>query len=618
MMYSTTENGEYSTTIPTGTDAGYYDVWYKIVSNDNDYDDTDPVNLKVEIKYLEINGCEAKEGLTYTGEEQELITLHDGVQIQLSYYYDNNSEVMCEFEEDVIPTAINAGEYNLTCYIDSNNPNIIISEYFLSLTVTISPASFTNENAPTANTGLTYTGSEQALVTPKPVVGGKVWYSTDGGTTWSETVPTATNAGDYEVWYKIVAENSNYTSTDPILLGTITIGKAASSVNPVPTAIENLTFTGSEQELVNAGTATGGTMQYRLGENGVWDTAIPKATNAGDYTVYYRAVGDSNHIDTTAQSVTVTIGHAYTKHDEVPATCITAGNIEYYTDENGKYYTKSGDTYNEITQAQTVISATDEHTYSERSPEWTWIKNGSTYDVSVKFKCAVCDEYDTTEIKPTLNVTESNGARKFTATVEYKGATYTSTRDEAVSYTITINGIEKQYRYGAYVTATAPAAPSGQYFDGWYYVKTEEKVSSSEVYTLYATRNISIEAKYKDYVVEAEPVYVMNVSERTALANGKQKVSFTFDWDLPEGYTFEKAAIIRSYVVDKPDITTANTNVHYTALKNARGTYNLNLTLGTANANKTVYVRGYIVYKDKNGISHEKYTNVLISLPVSN
>ena len=45
---------------------------------------------------------------------------------------------------------------------------------------------------------------------------------------------------------------------------------------------------------------------------------------------------------------------------------------------------------------------------------------------------------------------------------------------------------------------------------------------------------------------------------------------------------------------------------------------NLNLTLGTANANKTVYVRGYIVYKDKNGISHEKYTNVLISLPVSN
>ena len=208
MMYSTTENGEYSTTIPTGTDAGYYDVWYKIVSNDNDYDDTDPVNLKVEIKYLEINGCEAKEGLTYTGEEQELITLHDGVQIQFSYYYYNNSEDMCNFEGDVIPTAINAGEYNLTCCIDSNNPNIIISEYFLSLTFTISPASFTNENAPTANTGLTYTGSEQALVTPKPVVGGKVWYSTDGGTTWSDTVPTATNAGDYDVWYKIVAETA--------------------------------------------------------------------------------------------------------------------------------------------------------------------------------------------------------------------------------------------------------------------------------------------------------------------------------------------------------------------------------------------------------------------------
>ncbi|MEE3451242.1 MAG: leucine-rich repeat domain-containing protein [Acutalibacteraceae bacterium] len=309
---------------------------------------------------------------------------------------------------------------------------------------------------------------------------------------------------------------------------------------------------------------------------------------------------DSSHVDTETVNTT-----AVTKDP----TCVDKGETTYtatFTNTAFETQTKTIETDN----------ATGIHTYSERSPEWSWVKNGNTFDVSVKFKCAVCDEYETTDIKPTLNVTESNGIRNFTATVTHDDVTYTSERDEAVSYNIAINDTTKQYKYGEYVTATAPAATNGQYFDGWYEGKT--KVSSSEVYTIYATRDMSIHAEYKDSVVEAQPVYVMNVSDRTALANGKQKVSFTYDWDLPEGYTLVKAAIVRSYVVDEPKITTANTNVHYTTLKNARGTYKLNLTLGTANANKSVYVRGYIVYKDKTGTQHEDYTTVLTSVPASN
>jgi len=310
---------------------------------------------------------------------------------------------------------------------------------------------------------------------------------------------------------------------------------------------------------------------------------------------------DLEHVETETANVTSEV--------TTPATCTAKGETTYTATFTNAAF---------ATQTKTIanIDETGIHTYSERSPEWSWVKNGNTFDVSVKFKCAVCDEYETTDIKPTLTVTESNGIRKFTATVTHDGVQYTSERDEAVKYSITINGTPKRYKYGELVTVTAPAPEDGKYFDGWY--EGETKVSGSEVYTLYATRDISIEAKYKETKVEAQPVFVMNVSDREKLNNGKQKVSFTYDWDLPEGYTLVKAAIVRSYVETEPNISTANTNVHYTTLKNARGTYKLNLTLGTANASKTVYVTGYIVYKDKTGTQHEDYTTVLTSVPASN
>ena len=39
-----------------------------------------------------------------------------------------------------------------------------------------------------------------------------------------------------------------------------------------------------------------GTIQYKVG-TGSYGTSIPKGTDAGDYTVYYKVVGDSNNND---------------------------------------------------------------------------------------------------------------------------------------------------------------------------------------------------------------------------------------------------------------------------------------------------------------------------------
>ena len=76
---------------------------------------------------------------------------------------------------------------------------------------------------------------------------------------------------------------------------------------------KSLTDTGSAQELITAGSAEGGTMQYALGKDDKtaptsgWSTSIPKGTDAGTYYVWYKVIGDENHTDTTPVCISVTI-----------------------------------------------------------------------------------------------------------------------------------------------------------------------------------------------------------------------------------------------------------------------------------------------------------------------
>ena len=89
--------------------------------------------------------------------------------------------------------------------------------------------------------------------------------------------------------------------------------KEAAVVTKAPEA-KTLTYNGSAQELVTAGEATGGEMQYALGDaNGAtqpYTTSIPTATNTGTYYVWYKVAGDENHNDTNPACVEVTINKA--------------------------------------------------------------------------------------------------------------------------------------------------------------------------------------------------------------------------------------------------------------------------------------------------------------------
>ena len=88
------------------------------------------------------------------------------------------------------------------------------------------------------------------------------------------------------------------------------VAKEASVVTKAPEA-KTLTYNGQAQELVTAGTASGGTMQYAIGTKDAatqpYTTSIPAKTNAGTYYVWYMVKGDSNHNDSKPECVEVTI-----------------------------------------------------------------------------------------------------------------------------------------------------------------------------------------------------------------------------------------------------------------------------------------------------------------------
>lgn len=160
----------------------------------------------------------------------------------------------------------------------------------------VNPPSY---SAPTAKQ-LTYTGEAQELLNPGSSTSGSIQYSTDE-VNWSTTIPQATNAGTYTVYWKFIGSEMVYVDSTAI---NVTIAKA----NPTYTAptAKTLTYNGNAQELLNAGTSIDGTISYS-DDNENWGSSVPQGTNAGDYTVYWKLTGDANHNDVASTAISVSI-----------------------------------------------------------------------------------------------------------------------------------------------------------------------------------------------------------------------------------------------------------------------------------------------------------------------
>lgn len=306
------DNSSWSTDIPTGTDAKTYTVYY-MVKGDSTHSDSAVASISATIGPKDISsamiGTIASQ--PYTGSaitpdpevKDDTATLEKGKDYTVSCT--NNT---------------NAGTATLTIkgkgnYTGTKDATFTINPAEQTLTVsgstsvpynkTLNLNDICSSNAPGATL-------QFALAHLASLPSGTTFDAATG------KVTAGNNTGSFEVTVDSAAV-PNYKAA---LQGKITVyivATPAASVTAAPTAKTDLKYNGNDQALVSKGTANGGTMQYSL-NNSTWSDAIPTGKDAGNYTVYYKVKGDSDHTDFTPASNTVSVSIAQKEVTVAPGT----------------------------------------------------------------------------------------------------------------------------------------------------------------------------------------------------------------------------------------------------------------------------------------------------------
>ena len=302
LKYRLGESGTWSTTIPAATNAREYTVYY-MVEGDEDHSDIAPVAIPVTI---------AKKFITPT------------VTVTGSYEYTGNP-ITPTFtvkyggtdlaETDYTATVTNntdAGTTGTITVKEAANGNYTFAQ--VQQTFTIGQKSHGNETA----SGSARYGAEGTVDLSSYIVpGGTATYAskTDSDSVLAEDPSLAGNVLKFKF-----ADNSsnvgknatatiNVTSanyTNYVITVTLNVTDKVTPTVTEPTA-NTLTYNGTEQVLINAGSTTGGELQYSLTSGSGYSTELPKAKNANSYNVYYKVVGDAEYADVAENHITVTI-----------------------------------------------------------------------------------------------------------------------------------------------------------------------------------------------------------------------------------------------------------------------------------------------------------------------
>ena len=275
-VYSDARDGVYSASVPTGTNAGTYTVWYKELGDANHNDSTpqaktvtiSPKKLTDANMTITLSGNDLQDdgsgnySYVYDGTDKKpTVTIKDGAAVipasEYTVSYGNNKNVSTETAKATVTIISSAGG------------NYTFDEQTVTFEITSAGVRLTK--SPEAR-NLTYIGPNQLqeLVTVGAATGGHIEYSLDG-VTYSESIPKGETAGTYTVTYKVVGDG-NYTSGTETWTVSVTI-KQKEIVSPKVTVTGTYTYNGNPQEPAAAAVTV---------EDGA--TVIP----AGEYTVSFR------------------------------------------------------------------------------------------------------------------------------------------------------------------------------------------------------------------------------------------------------------------------------------------------------------------------------------------
>ena len=246
--------------------------------------------------------------------------------------------------------------------------------------------------APTAQENLTYTGQEQALIIAGSVTDyGTMQYMTEDGT-YSQDIPTGTDAGTYNVWYRVIGD-ANHNDTAPASVA-VRIGK------------KPLTITG----------VTAASKPYDGTTNaGITSVTFDNVTlNRGtDYTVTasFDDAGVGNDKNVTA---TVTLmGQVAKNYALEQSSFLTTGSIT--AKEVKVTITPNGGTYGSVTAAAAVLSG---------------VVDGETVPVTLTY---TGNDYNSTTVPV--------NAGSYTVTASITNNNYTLTENTTAEFVITTKAV---------------------------------------------------------------------------------------------------------------------------------------------------------------------------------
>ena len=228
------------------------------------------------------------------------------VNLSSTYYADGakveDGKLILPIQKNDVKTTGSVG--TVTVVIKSTNYEDITLTVNVNATNKLVPT----VTAPTAN-ALTYNGAEQALVTAGKTTGGTMLYRL-GDSKWSEQLPTAKNAGEYTVWYKVQG-NAEYADVAEQSLP-VTVAKKAVTV----TALDKSAYTGSTAPDLSSPKAD---KDYKV------EGLVGADTLSGTVTLTYAQTPDMSKTGQTKINITGTLSNANYAITYVPGT-LTVSN----------------------------------------------------------------------------------------------------------------------------------------------------------------------------------------------------------------------------------------------------------------------------------------------------
>ena len=228
------------------------------------------------------------------------------VNLSSTYYADGakveDGKLILPIQKNDVKTTGSVG--TVTVVIKSTNYEDITLTVNVNATNKLVPT----VTAPTAN-ALTYNGTEQALVTAGKTTGGTMLYRL-GNSEWSEQLPTAKNAGEYTVWYKVQG-NAEYADVAEQSLP-VTVAKKAVTV----TALDQSAYTGSTAPDLSSPEAD---KDYKV------EGLVGADTLSGTVTLTYAQTPDMSKTGQTKINITGTLSNDNYAITYVPGT-LTVSN----------------------------------------------------------------------------------------------------------------------------------------------------------------------------------------------------------------------------------------------------------------------------------------------------